>query len=27
VAGYSGKALVEKIGLKAGHKLALAGEP
>ena len=27
MAGYSGKALVEKIGLKAGHKLALAGEP
>jgi hypothetical protein len=27
VAGYSGKALVQKIGLKAGHTLALAGEP
>ena len=27
MAGYSGKALVQKIGLKAGHKLALAGEP
>ena len=25
--GYSGKALVQKIGLKAGHRLALAGEP
>jgi hypothetical protein len=27
VAGYSGKALVQKIGLKPGHRLALAGEP
>jgi hypothetical protein len=27
MAGYSGKALVQKIGLKPGHKLALAGEP
>lgn len=27
MAGYSGKALVQKIGLKAGHRLALAGEP
>ena len=27
MAGYSGKALVQKIGLKAGHTLALAGEP
>jgi hypothetical protein len=27
VAGYSGKALVQKIGLKAGHRLALAGAP
>jgi hypothetical protein len=27
MAGYSGKALVEKIGLKPGHRLALAGEP
>jgi len=27
VAGYSGKALVQKIGLKPGHTLALAGEP
>ena len=27
MAGYSGKALVQKIGLKAGHALALAGEP
>ncbi len=27
MAGYSGKALVRKIGLKAGHRLALAGEP
>ncbi len=27
MAGYSGKALVQKIGLKPGHKMALAGEP
>ena len=27
MAGYSGKALVQKIGLKPGHRLALAGEP
>ena len=27
MAGYSGKALVQKIGLKAGHRLALTGEP
>ena len=27
MAGYSGKALVQKIGLKADYKLALAGEP
>ena len=27
MAGYSGKALVQKIGLKAGHRLALAGQP
>ena len=27
MAGYSGKALIQKIGLKAGHTLALAGEP
>jgi hypothetical protein len=27
MAGYSGKTLVQKIGLKAGHRLALTGEP
>jgi hypothetical protein len=27
MAGYSGKPLVQKIGLKDGHRLALAGEP
>ena len=27
MAGYSGKPLVQKIGVKAGHRLALAGEP
>ncbi|MEO6223137.1 MAG: DUF3052 domain-containing protein [Vicinamibacterales bacterium] len=27
MAGYSGKTLVQKIGLKAGHRLALIGEP
>ncbi len=27
MAGYSGKALVQKIGLKVDHRLALAGEP
>lgn len=27
MAGYSGKALVQKIGLKPGHRIALAGEP
>ena len=27
MAGYSGKTLVQKIGLKPGHQLALAGEP
>ena len=27
MAGYSGKALVQKIGLKPGYRLALAGEP
>lgn len=27
MAGYSGKALVQKIGLKEGHRLALANEP
>jgi len=27
MAGYSGKPLVQKIGVKPGHRLALAGEP
>jgi hypothetical protein len=27
MAGYSGKPLVQKIGLKPGHRLALAAEP
>ena len=27
MAGYSGTPLVQKIGLKPGHRLALAGEP